>query len=67
MIDEIIKFLYNIEAAKCRVAFIALKATKLWMPPKSAVAFDNITIPEVNSIHDAESLQKLILKLVCNL
>lgn len=67
MIDEFIKILYNIETAKCRMAFIALKATKLTISQKSAVAFDNITIPEVNFIHDAELSQKLILKLVCNL
>ena len=29
--------------------------------------FDNITTPEVNFIHDTNSLQNLILELICNL
>lgn len=61
MINEVIKILYDNKAvnksmSKCRKAFGAFKAVKLRIPKKHVVAFDDIANPEVNFIHDTESL-----------
>lgn len=61
MINEVIKILYDNKAAnklmrKYRKAFGAFKSVKLTIPKKHAVAFDDIANPEVNFIHDTESL-----------